>query len=324
MSFPGKFETRGRWVASSPFLGADLEHPLLLRYTRSLQLWQSTWIWKAGDLTRKQVVAGLNNGKQSPDGFLFAKRIVPVRTEGSNVFVRTLRHGEEDTGESVKLREGDRLVFEAGGFEISTEEIDSCSPKGFGGYAPVANTVWTWYRIAPTQVGFFLFFFSLARRLDATHTLWAQAIQEVQAENERLVDKRIEILNALALAEMTVVALHRVLIMAKTLATDYCPDLEIPTSVQNIEVMVRDMRNAFEHIDERAKGMPGNSESVLEALSIFDQPDFISATLLRYKNHVLDFDRDVRAALLDCRGMVMQAFDSRIPIDTADNEGADK
>ena len=274
-------------------------------------------------MTREQGVAGPNNGEPSTDSFLFAKRVVPVKREGSNVYVRTLRHGEEDTGESVRLREGDRLIVEAGGLEISTEEIDSWSPKGFGGYAPVANTVWTWYRIAPTQIGFFLFFFSLARRLDATHALWAQAIQEIQAENERLVDKRIEIFNALALAEMTVVALRRVIIMVNTLATDYCPDLEVPPSVQNIEAMVRDMRNAFEHIDERAKGVPGNSESVLEALSIFNQPDFISATLLRYKNHVLDFDKDVKAALLDCRGMVMEAFDSRIPIDTANNKTTD-
>ena len=274
-------------------------------------------------MTPEQRVAEFNNEEQSSDSFLFAKRVVPVRREGSNVLVRTLRHGEENSGESVKLREGDRIVIEAGGLEISTEEIDSWSPKGFGGYAPVANTVWTWYRIAPTQVGFFLFLFSLARRLDATHALWAYAIQEIQAENERLVDKRIEIFNALASAEMTVVALHRVITMVKTLTTDYCPDLEVPLSVQNIEAMVRDMRNAFEHIDERAKGVPGNSESVRDALSIFNQPDFISATFLRYKNHVLDFDKDVIAALLDCRGIVMQAFDSRVPTDTANIEGVE-
>ena len=118
------------------------------------------------------------------------------------------------------------------------------------------------------------------------------------------------------MAEMTVIALHRVITMVRTLTADYCPDLEVPPNVQNIEVVVRDMRNAFEHIDERAKGVAGNSESVQEALSIFDQPDFISATLLRYKSHVLDFDKDAKTALLDCRGMVMQAFDSRVPIDT--------
>ena len=269
-------------------------------------------------MTREQGVANPKNDEQSPDNFLFAKRVVPVRREGNNVIVRTLRHGEEDTGESVEIREGDRIVIEAGGLEISTEEIDSWSPKGFGGYAPVADTVWTWYQIAPTQAGFFFFLFSLARRLDSTHSLWAQAVQEIQTQKER-----IQIFSALASAEMTVIALHRVIMMTKTLATDYCPDLEIPPNIQNIEVMVREMRNAFEHIDERAKGKPGKSESAWDALTIFIQPDFTSATRLRYKNHVLDFDKDVKKALLDCRGMVMQAVDSRVPIDTANNEEAD-
>ena len=269
----------------------------------------------------EQKISNSNNDAQPPGHFLFSSRVVPVRREGNKVFVRTLRYGEEDTGESVKIREGDRIVMEAGAMQINSEEIDSWSPKGPGGYAPVANTVWTWYKIAPTQLGFFLFFFSLARRLDVTHALWAQTIQESQVENEEgLIHKRIGFLNALATAEMTIIALHRVITMVKTLTTGYCPDLAVPESVQRIEVTVHEMRNAFEHIDERAEGKVGRSVNIRDALSIFDQPDFISATTLRYKGYSLDFNKDVITALLDCRGLVMQAIDSRVSIDTADQE----
>ena len=48
-----------------------------------------------------------------------------------------------------------------------------------------------------------------------------------------------------------------------------------------------------------------------------------SVELTRHKplsTHYLDFNKDVIAALLDCRGLVMKAIDSRVSIDTADQE----
>ena len=112
------------------------------------------------------------------DDFLTAGRVVPVRREGNKVFVRTLRFYEEDTGEIVNIRAGDQLIFEPGALVINSREIDAQSAKRRGGYAPVANTVWTWYQIVGEQLGFFQFFFSLARRIDAAHALWTLAVQE--------------------------------------------------------------------------------------------------------------------------------------------------
>ena len=107
---------------------------------------------------------------EQPGGeFLTSGRIVLDRREGNKVFVRTLRPDEEDTGEGVNIRAGEQLIFEAGALVINSREIDTHSVKGRGGYAPVANTVWTWYQIVGEQLGFFLFFFSLARRVDAAH-----------------------------------------------------------------------------------------------------------------------------------------------------------
>ena len=107
---------------------------------------------------------------QDQGNFLFGGRIVPIRREGNIVYARTLRRGEEDTGEAVNLEAGDRLVIPAGELVIDFRDIDELyNPKGSGGYRPVANTVWSWYQIATEKLEFFLLVFALARRTDAAH-----------------------------------------------------------------------------------------------------------------------------------------------------------
>ena len=67
---------------------------------------------------------------EKPEGeFLTSGRIVLDRREGNKVCqaARTLRPGEEDTGEGVNLRAGDQLIFEAGTIVIDSREIDAQS-----------------------------------------------------------------------------------------------------------------------------------------------------------------------------------------------------
>ncbi len=52
------------------------------------------------------------DNNQDQADFLFAGRIVPIKREGNVVYARTLRRGEEDTGEAVHLEPGDRIVME--------------------------------------------------------------------------------------------------------------------------------------------------------------------------------------------------------------------
>ncbi|MCY4059817.1 MAG: hypothetical protein OXG44_17655 [Gammaproteobacteria bacterium] len=251
--------------------------------------------------------------KQNQGHFLVSGRVVPIRREGNIVYARTLRRGEEDTGEAVHLEPGDRIVFPAGELVVDSRDIDEhYNPKRAGGYRPVANTVWSWYRIAPERLGFFLFFFALARRTDAAYALWALAIEaRDKARKESGVPQRLAHLNALASAEVAVVALGRCYRMVNTLVEKHCPQLRVPDSVAKTQEAALEMRNAFEHIDERAEGKVGRGRFDAEALTIFDQPDFVKSSLLRYKNHRLDFETDVIAALVDCRELVMDAIDVR-------------
>ena len=50
-----------------------------------------------------------NDSNQTDGDFLFAARLVPLGRKGNIVYARSLRPGEEDTGESVRLKAGEQL-----------------------------------------------------------------------------------------------------------------------------------------------------------------------------------------------------------------------
>ena len=254
--------------------------------------------------------------------FLFLGRLIPIGREGNTVYARTLRHGEEDTGEAVHLNAGDRLVIPAGEFLFNTDQIDELSPKRMGGYAPIANTVWTWHQIAGEEPEYAHFLFALAQRLDAAHDLWSQAIQDREdAIKSDGIVRRAGLFEALSTAQMAVIAFGRAIVMVETLVAQYCPDLKTPEETEKVQRAVRQLRRSFEHIDERAQGKAApNSEVDLRAWSIFDQSEFVERAVLRYQSDELNFQEDVLAALLACREVIKQSFDSRFKSRGHDNQ----
>ena len=255
----------------------------------------------------------VNNERDNRDqgDFLFSGRLVPIRREGNIVYARSLRRGEEDTGEGVHLERGDRLVGE---FVVNARDIDEhYNSKGLGGYRSVANTVWTWHRLAQEELGFVLFVFALARRTDAAHTLWASVMEgHERGRKEGAIAQRQTNFNSLAAAEMAVIALGRCYQMVCDLSEKYCPALKVPDSVKKTSKAVLEMRNAFEHIDERAEGIVGKGKVDEDAaLTIFRQPDFVQSAVLRYRDYELSFESEVIAALIDCRELVINAIEER-------------
>ena len=121
----------------------------------------------------------------------------------------------------------------------------------------------------------------------------------------------MEHFNALAAAEVAIVALGRCYRMVNALVEKHCPELQVPDSVAKTQEAILEMRNAFEHIDERAEGKVGGGRLVAGALTIFDQPDFVKASILRYRGHQINFETSVITALVDCRELVMDAIDAR-------------
>ena len=256
-----------------------------------------------------------NEGDNHDQGdVLFIGRLVPIRREGNIVYARSLRRGEEDTGEVVHLERGDQLVIPAGELGVDARDIDEhYNSKGLGGYRSVANTVWTWHQFAQEELGFVLFVFALARRTDAAHTLWASVMEgHERGRKEAAIAQRQTNFNSLAAAEMAVIALGRCYRMVCDLSEKYCPALQVPDSVKKTSKAVLEMRNAFEHIDERAEGIVGKGKVDEDAaLTIFHQPDFVQSAVLRYRDYELSFESEVIAALIDCRELVMNAIEER-------------
>ena len=72
-----------------------------------------------------------------------------------------------------------------------------------------------------------------------------------------------------------------------------------------------EIRHAFEHIDERAQGKINQQKAHPDALTIFNQQNFVNSSALQYKTHTLNLETEVIAALLDCREFIMNAIDER-------------
>lgn len=245
---------------------------------------------------------------------MFCGRIIPIKREGNIVFARPLRRGEMDTGEVIQLNPGDKIVIPAGELTFHVRDIDECfNPMESDGYRAVANTVWTWYSITHgAELDFFLFLFALARRTDAAHAVWKLAVEALeQARTESGISQRLTQFNALAAAEVAVISLGRCYYMVDTLVQKYCGELQPPENIKKTRDAVGDMRNAFEHIDERADGKINREKRDSSALTIFDQPHFVSASILQYQNHRLHFEKDVINALVDCRELILKVIETR-------------
>ena len=171
-----------------------------------------------------------------------------------------------------------------------------------------------------SRVGFFVYLFALARRLDAAHAAWELAIRERDnARSEGAIGRRIGFVRALSEAEVAIIALHRAMQMLLRFNDVFPLGLEIPDSLRKLSPLVKDMRDAFEHIGERAQGnIRGKMDA--EALTIFDQPDFIGSSVLHYRGKDLHFCQDVLAALLSCRELVLKVIDLRADAQTENGD----
>ena len=246
------------------------------------------------------------------DELLFLARLVPAGSDENTTYARTLRPGEEDSGETVQVPAGKRLVIRPGDFSFSSDEIDARSPKGRGGYAPVADTLWTWYRLSGAKdPSLLMMVLAAARRLDATHVFWS-ATMEALEESAALagIERRSTLFRALAMAEVAVISLSRGVEILYRLEERFDLSLQIPKEINSLRATLRRMRNALEHIDERAMGEASDGTAG-SAMSIFFQPYFVDQGVLTYAGEGMLFTKGVPVALGHCREVIMSVIDLR-------------
>ena len=227
---------------------------------------------------------------------LVGVRVVPAGRNGHKVLGKTLTHGEPDSGDAITVRPGEKLLFPVGNVKVSIRDIDRESRPGLDGYAAVSNTVWTWLQFgAPPDLTLFRFLLAASRRLDTAHDLCISALDELgDRPDEPYIKTRARAFKALGYAEVMCVALNRAVMMIKDIPSEFSVSTVVPDTADAVFPALKEIRDAIEHMDDRAVGIVNAlRKQHPDALSIFDQVDFLSSGVLRYTNHFLDLKEDV-------------------------------
>ena len=248
---------------------------------------------------------GLNLGPTvGEDDAIVRVRVVPVKREGRIIYGRTLNFEEPDNDEHIAVDRGDTLIFPLGSINVNITDVDRYSDRGPDGYAPVANTVWSWLIIPPiTQPReIYHYLIAAARRLDIAHMHCVGALDGLRASSGQssFLKQRIGMFEALGHAESMSIALSRAFRMIQNAKTK----VAVPTEVNAIADRAHKIRDAFEHIDERAEGK-AHHEGPADAMTVFDQSDFFQSGVLRYAGHSLDIAIEVVPAMVAARKFIV-------------------
>jgi hypothetical protein len=241
------------------------------------------------------------------DDCLVYTRVVPDGREGTVVYARSLLPGEQDDGRAILLEpeSGERLVFRPGAIRLSIDDADRLAKTEPDGYRPITNTVWTWLRFGPIlDVRLFRHLLASARRLDGTYVLFAEIVRTMNDMSGTYIARRARLFRALATAEIFVVALGRTMDLLDGFRENFSAPIPVPTILDSKKQSVRELRNAFEHIDDRALGQVRGRASP-EALSIFDQRSFIQEGKLTYAGYSLDVREGVIHMLTEARQYIL-------------------
>ena len=237
-------------------------------------------------------------------GFLFQMRVVPVRVEGTTVFARTLQHDEVDDGRRVHVVPGGQVTFEEGAIVAELEHIDSQSEPTTSGHRPLTPVLWTWLTIGTghdeTRTRFLL---AAARRLDTANLL----LIEVEELRDRLNREdlagpaiRRNLFELIGFVEQMVISLGRAVDMVFKANTHIERVVPIPQAVVDASPSVKDIRDAYEHIDERAAGNV-KMKPHPDALTIFDWRRLIVDNTVAYGDRQLELVEQVPALIASIR-----------------------
>jgi len=234
---------------------------------------------------------------------LIYTRVVPDGRDGPVIYARSLLPDEPDDGRPVLVRPscGERLAFRPGAIRISFDDADRPSKPEPDGYRPITNTIWTWLRVRPVPSDHLLrYLLASARRLDGTHVLFAETTRFMNDLSGGFIALRGQFFQALSAAEILVVALGRSIDLLEGFERHFSVGIPLPMTIASRMESIRPLRNAFEHIDDRALGQV-RGRSHYDALTVFDQQSFLRESKLTYAGHSLNIKEDVIQMLMEAR-----------------------
>ena len=256
--------------------------------------------------------------KKGGNDIPFDVRVLPTGKEGNKVFGRTLRFGEEDSGEGIVVEDGETLIFPPKSVAFDIRDVDSrikSERHGWGDvrYRNISPTLYLWQFINPNtgkeHYALLNLLLSVARRLDVGYALYEKSYSylhdmEEDAPNEEILSNHVK---GWGLVEALIILLYRCAVMLERLyeelgKKEIARDIAIPPGFSEITSKLLVFRNSIEHIDERAYGKINPSKKDPQiAHSIFIQNEFFSSGILRYGGDKLDIGNDVLQFLIKTR-----------------------
>jgi hypothetical protein len=236
----------------------------------------------------------------STDGFMFSYRIVPVRTEGHKVYVRTLRRDEADDGRRAHVPPGGQVIFEEGALVAELDHIDAQAEATQSGYVPLTPVLWTWLNLgtghSEARTRYLL---AAARRLDMANLLLIKIGRRTERLNQEGLagpEIRRNLFELVGAVELTVIAVGRAVDMVMKARTQIVRDVPVPDAVANAQEAVKEIRDAYEHIDERAAGNVWRKPHP-DALTIFDWRRLLVDGVITYGPHEIELTEQLPALL---------------------------
>jgi hypothetical protein len=201
------------------------------------------------------------------------------------------------------------VIFDPGSVVVEVEWIDRMFEPDEDGYAPLTNTIWTWMSIAPTAETASLtrYLLAAARRLDVAHRRFQRIRQDLDDFDESAPGPhlRLALFEIVGEVGITVVALSRAVDMALRLIEVAPITSPVPKSLTEASSTLAALRNAYEHIEDRAKGeIFGKPDS--KALTIFDWTSLFQDNAITYSDRRLELS-EVPLLLIDTRNFLKVA-----------------
>jgi hypothetical protein len=247
-----------------------------------------------------------------------AMRVVPVRKEGTTIFARSLSLGEADDGRRIHVRPGDSITFEAGAIKAELDAIDAREQATESGHVPLSPVLAAWFHIGRENWDDSLVRYALAaaRRLDMANELLIRAKEVERSINASPdmpgPDLRRSMFAMLGLIELAMISLGRALLMIRKLPKTFNLNVTIPEAVEAAYPAVNDIRNAYEHIEDRALGTVHGSPSEA-ALTIFDYERLLREDIISYGGHELDLAGQVPTVITEARAALKQMVGTAVP-----------
>lgn len=200
--------------------------------------------------------------------------------------------------------------------ELGPVHIDLRAAPRPDGYRPITAMLWVWptFAGAPSHDAW-RFVLSAARRLDVAHRQLERLREAVDRTASMLQGatgtspaSREALFEAIGEAELFMVGLYRALRMAADVGSKFEVSSPPPKTLIESLIDVKEIRDAFEHIDERALSLRHKKPDGA-ALTVFEFQGFLfKERILRYHQWSLGIDDQATELTISARDHIVKAW----------------